>query len=161
MCTRWKQALALGLAASLVASPALAGGRHARDERSGHGHPRGLRDWHPPHQHHHRHRGAADDVALALGLTAVGLTAFALWAASQPVAPAPVPPPWGGPSATPPPPPAGWTDPGAGVAWVSEGYSDGGEFCREFEREILVGGRVERGWGIACLQEDGSWRIGR
>jgi surface antigen len=44
---------------------------------------------------------------------------------------------------------------------VSEGYNERGEFCREFQKEIRVGGRIERGWGIACLQEDGSWRVTR
>ncbi len=161
MSTPWKTALALALTASLVASPALAGGRHARHERRGHDQHSDSRAWRPPQRHHHHHRSDADDVALALGLTAVGLTAFALWAASQPASPAPAPPTRGTSVSAPPPPPVGWEDPDAGVTLVSEGYSDTGEFCREFEREIEVGGRVESGWGVACLQEDGSWRIVR
>lgn len=36
---------------------------------------------------------------------------------------------------------------------------DTGELCREFVQEIQVGGRIEKGWGIACRQEDGSWRV--
>jgi len=157
MSIPWKQALALGLAASLVASPALAGGRHKGRGRHGH---RGGYAYSPPQyddHHHHRHGGDADDVALALGLTAVGLTAFALWAAAQP----PTPVTYGGPVAGPPPEPIDWNELDPGVTVVSEGYLDSGEFCREFQKEIEVGGRIERGWGIACLMEDGSWRIGR
>ena len=157
MSTPWKQALVLGLAASLVASPALAGGRHKGRGHRGH---RSDTAYAPPHtdrSHHHGHGGDADDLALALGLTAVGLTAFALWAAAQP--PAPPIYAYEGPVEGPPFEAVDWNEPG--VSMVSEGTLDSGEFCREFQKEIEVDGRIERGWGIACLMEDGSWRIGR
>ena len=32
-------------------------------------------------------------------------------------------------------------------------------YCREFEQTIRVGGRNESGYGTACRQPDGSWRI--
>ena len=35
----------------------------------------------------------------------------------------------------------------------------GGSFCREFTHKINVGGKVERGYGTACRQPDGSWKI--
>jgi len=152
MSTPWKQALVLGLAASLVASPAMAGGRH-----KGHGHRGHRGDCAYGHPHHRGHGGDADDLALALGLTAVGLTAFALWAAAPPPAPAPYA--YGEPVEAPPFEPLDWSEPGVSV--VSEGTLDSGEFCREFQREIEIDGRIERGWGIACLMEDGSWRVGR
>lgn len=34
-----------------------------------------------------------------------------------------------------------------------------GEFCREFEQSVNVGGQRQRGFGTACRQPDGSWRI--
>ena len=156
MSIPWKQSLALGLALSLVAAPALAGGRHKGHGRHGHhGHHAAYRahGYGPPRHYHHHHHGHGDDLALALGLTAVGVTAFALWAAATP------PPVYGGVVVAPAPEPVAWNDPDVTV--LSEGTLDTGEFCREFQKEIVVGGRVERGWGIACLMEDGSWRIGR
>ena len=34
-----------------------------------------------------------------------------------------------------------------------------GEFCREFQQEITVGGKTEQAYGKACRQPDGSWKI--
>lgn len=34
-----------------------------------------------------------------------------------------------------------------------------GQYCREFQQTIVVGGKQERGYGTACRQPDGSWRI--
>ena len=34
-----------------------------------------------------------------------------------------------------------------------------GQYCREFQTDIDVGGKQERGYGTACRQPDGSWRI--
>lgn len=31
-------------------------------------------------------------------------------------------------------------------------------YCREFQRNIVVGSRVQPGYGTACLQPDGSWQ---
>jgi hypothetical protein len=31
--------------------------------------------------------------------------------------------------------------------------------CREFQRTIVIGGREEQGYGTACRQPDGTWRI--
>ena len=36
-----------------------------------------------------------------------------------------------------------------------------GQYCREFQKDINIGGRIERGYGTACRQGDGSWRIVR
>ncbi len=32
-------------------------------------------------------------------------------------------------------------------------------YCREFQQTITVGGKTERGYGRACRQPDGSWKI--
>jgi surface antigen len=34
-----------------------------------------------------------------------------------------------------------------------------GQYCREYNQTITVGGRTERGYGTACRQADGSWQI--
>lgn len=34
-----------------------------------------------------------------------------------------------------------------------------GSFCREFQTTIVVGGQEQQGYGTACQQPDGSWRI--
>lgn len=64
------------------------------------------------------------------------------------------------------PPEINWSDPdaeaprAAPARIVREGRDrETGELCREFVQEIQVGGRVEKGWGIACRQPDGSWRV--
>lgn len=36
--------------------------------------------------------------------------------------------------------------------------ADGG-YCREYSQTISVGGQVEKGYGRACRQPDGSWQI--
>jgi surface antigen len=33
----------------------------------------------------------------------------------------------------------------------------GGQYCREYQTEIVIGGRVEHAYGTACRQPDGSW----
>lgn len=34
-----------------------------------------------------------------------------------------------------------------------------GRYCREFKQTIIIGGRLKMGYGTACRQPDGSWRI--
>jgi surface antigen len=34
-----------------------------------------------------------------------------------------------------------------------------GTYCREYSQTIRVGGRSEEGYGTACRQPDGSWKI--
>lgn len=52
------------------------------------------------------------------------------------------------------------------AALVMTGFSSGaeaagrnGEYCREYVRTITIGNRIEEGYGTACLQPDGSWKI--
>jgi surface antigen len=37
--------------------------------------------------------------------------------------------------------------------------SDAGQYCREFQQTITVGGQTESAYGTACRQPDGSWQI--
>ena len=34
-----------------------------------------------------------------------------------------------------------------------------GQYCREYQTDVDIGGKKERGYGTACRQPDGSWRI--
>ncbi len=56
-----------------------------------------------------------------------------------------------------------WNNPDSGnygnITSVRDGYTDSGRYCREFQTEVTVDGRPENGFGTACRQEDGSWRI--
>lgn len=57
-----------------------------------------------------------------------------------------------------------WDNPETGNrGWVTptrEGQNTStGEYCREFQQTIEVGGQVQRGYGTACRQPDGSWRM--
>lgn len=34
-----------------------------------------------------------------------------------------------------------------------------GEYCREYQQSITIGGQVHQGYGTACRQPDGTWKI--
>lgn len=34
-----------------------------------------------------------------------------------------------------------------------------GQYCREYQQTISVGGKTANGYGVACRQPDGSWQI--
>lgn len=56
-----------------------------------------------------------------------------------------------------------WSNPDTGhsgsVTPTRTYKSKSGEVCREFQQTIVVGGREENGFGTACREADGSWRI--
>ena len=55
-----------------------------------------------------------------------------------------------------------WRNPdsgNSGSVTPTHTYETDAGYCREFEQTIRVGGRTERGYGTACRQPDGSWRI--
>ncbi len=35
----------------------------------------------------------------------------------------------------------------------------GGQYCREYQQDIVVGGQQQKSYGTACRQPDGSWKI--
>ena len=57
--------------------------------------------------------------------------------------------------------PVTWRDGNASgrVIALNETRNNEGLMCREFQQEITVGGRKEDGFGTACLQPDGAWKI--
>ena len=56
-----------------------------------------------------------------------------------------------------------WRNDGSGhsgsITAKSEHRRASGDLCREFEMKVLVGARNETGYGIACHQADGSWKV--
>lgn len=56
-----------------------------------------------------------------------------------------------------------WYNPQSGaqgtITPTRTGQSADGEYCREYQQTITVGGRTERAYGTACRQPDGSWKV--
>jgi surface antigen len=56
-----------------------------------------------------------------------------------------------------------WNNPRNGtsgsVTPIRDGQSSRGEYCREFQSEVVVGGERQNAHGTACREPDGSWRI--
>ncbi|HCK31979.1 MAG: hypothetical protein CMH32_05775 [Micavibrio sp.] len=56
-----------------------------------------------------------------------------------------------------------WNNPDTGnsgsITPVRDGTASSGEYCREYQTEITVGGQKETGYGTACQQPDGSWKV--
>jgi surface antigen len=56
-----------------------------------------------------------------------------------------------------------WNNPQSGnsgsITPVRDGKDSGGRYCREFQQNIVIGGKVEKGYGHACRKPDGSWEI--
>ena len=56
-----------------------------------------------------------------------------------------------------------WNNPQSGHSGVvipqAPYQNPNGQYCREFQNKITVGGKTESGYGTACRQPDGSWQI--
>jgi surface antigen len=56
-----------------------------------------------------------------------------------------------------------WRNPSSGnwgtITPVQTYRAPGGSFCREYQQTIVVGGRLQEGYGTACRQPDGSWLV--
>ncbi len=56
-----------------------------------------------------------------------------------------------------------WNNPQNGNAGTitptRDGYDASGAYCREFQQTITVGGQQQQGYGKACRQSDGTWKI--
>lgn len=60
--------------------------------------------------------------------------------------------------------PIHWSNPETGhygtVTPVREGTQAGtGNYCREFQQTVTIGGKTESAYGTACRQPDGTWRV--
>lgn len=45
------------------------------------------------------------------------------------------------------------------AAALSSTSASAQSYCREYNRDIVVGGRVQNGYGTACMQPDGAWEV--
>lgn len=45
------------------------------------------------------------------------------------------------------------------LAFILPQKAQAGEYCREYTRTIYIGGRAENGYGTACMQPDGDWKV--
>lgn len=56
-----------------------------------------------------------------------------------------------------------WNNPDNGhrgtVTPVRDGTASNGNYCREFQQTVTIGGRTEEAYGTACRQPDGAWQI--
>ncbi len=56
-----------------------------------------------------------------------------------------------------------WNNPDSGnygtITPTRSGTDNGGRICREYQQTINVGGKSQSGYGTACQQSDGSWKI--
>ena len=56
-----------------------------------------------------------------------------------------------------------WTNPDSGnsgtVTPTRTYQANSGDYCREYQQTITVGGKTEDAYGTACRQPDGSWKI--
>lgn len=55
-----------------------------------------------------------------------------------------------------------WKNPDTGASGTFtpvKTYEKAGSYCREFNQTIKIGDKVEKGYGTACRQPDGSWKI--
>lgn len=56
-----------------------------------------------------------------------------------------------------------WNNPQSGnsgsITPVRDGKDSDGRYCREFQQNIVIGGKTEKGYGHACRKPDGSWEI--
>ena len=56
-----------------------------------------------------------------------------------------------------------WSNPDSGnsgnVSPVNTFQNAEGQYCREFQQEVIVGGETQQGYGTACRRPDGSWEI--
>jgi len=56
-----------------------------------------------------------------------------------------------------------WSNPDSGnygtVTPTKTYQADSGQYCREYQQTVTVGGRTEDAYGTACRQPDGSWKV--
>ncbi len=56
-----------------------------------------------------------------------------------------------------------WKNPDSGnygsVTPTRDGTASTGEYCREFQQTVTIGGKTEEAYGIACHKPDGSWEV--
>ena len=58
---------------------------------------------------------------------------------------------------------SGWKNPDSGnsgtVTPTRTYQASSGQYCREYQQSVTVGGRTESAFGTACRQPDGGWKV--
>ena len=56
-----------------------------------------------------------------------------------------------------------WSNPESGHSGTitprREGNDSAGNYCREYQQTVQVGGKTEQAYGTACRQPDGTWKV--
>ena len=56
-----------------------------------------------------------------------------------------------------------WSNPDSGnsgtITPTKTYKANTGQYCREYQQEIMIGGEPHKSYGTACRQPDGSWKI--
>jgi len=56
-----------------------------------------------------------------------------------------------------------WNNPESGHSGTITPRRDGadtaGNYCREYQSTVTIGGKIEQAYGTACRQPDGSWKV--
>lgn len=56
-----------------------------------------------------------------------------------------------------------WNNPDSGnygtITPTRDGRTSSGAYCREYQQSVVVGGKTQSGYGTACQQPDGSWKV--
>lgn len=56
-----------------------------------------------------------------------------------------------------------WSNPDSGHSGsytpTRDGTDQAGNYCREYQSSVNIGGQVEQAYGTACRQPDGSWKV--
>ena len=56
-----------------------------------------------------------------------------------------------------------WSNPDSGhhgtITPVRTYQEPSGQYCREYQQTVTVGGNTEQAYGTACRQPDGSWKV--
>jgi len=56
-----------------------------------------------------------------------------------------------------------WNNPDSGnsgtITPTRDGNDGAGNYCREYQTTVTVGGEVQKAFGTACQQPDGSWKV--
>jgi len=58
--------------------------------------------------------------------------------------------------------PVAWNNPDSGHSGTVtpvRTYQSDGKYCREYQTAVTIDGKQEKGYGTACRQPDGSWKI--
>jgi len=58
--------------------------------------------------------------------------------------------------------PVAWTNPDtghSGTVTPTRTYQAANGYCREFQNDVVIGGKSEKAYGTACRQPDGSWKV--